>query len=63
MVTTTRKSDLGTRIVSAIVMLALAGAAFVMGGWWLTGFIALVALATFVEFVLLAKKATRHYPF
>jgi phosphatidate cytidylyltransferase len=63
MVTTTRKSDLGTRIVSAIVMLALAGAAFVMGGSWLTGFIALVALAAFVEFVLLVKKATRHYPF
>lgn len=46
-----KKSDLGIRTLSAIVMLAIAIGAFVAGGWWLKGFIFLVALATFGEMV------------
>lgn len=57
------KSDLPVRIVSAIVLVALAGGALALGGWWLKGFVALFALAAMVEFVLLVIKATgnRHY--
>lgn len=58
-----KTSDLPKRVASAVVMLALAGAAFALGGPWLAGFIALIALAAFVEFVLLVKKATRNYLF
>lgn len=54
----TRKSDLGTRAASAVVMLAVAAAAFGLGGAWLDGFIALVAVAAFVECVGLILKAT-----
>jgi phosphatidate cytidylyltransferase len=57
----TKKSDLPTRAVSAVVMLAVAAAAFALGNPWLAIFIALVALAAFVEFVLLVMKATRNY--
>lgn len=60
---TAKKSDLGTRVASAVVMLALAGTAFALGGAWLAGFIALVAFAAFAEFVLLVMKATRNYLF
>jgi phosphatidate cytidylyltransferase len=55
-----RKSDLGTRAISAIVMLAVAGAALWLGGAVLTGFIWLVALIGFGEFVLLVLKAARN---
>ncbi len=44
-----KKSDLGIRTLSAIVMLAIVIGAFAAGGWWLKGFIYLVALATFGE--------------
>jgi len=53
-----KKSDLATRAISAIVMLAVAGAALWFGGAVLAGFIWLVALAGFGEFVLLVLKAT-----
>jgi phosphatidate cytidylyltransferase len=53
-----KRSDLPTRAVSAIVMLAVAGAALWMGGAVLAGFIWLVALVGFGEFVLLVLKAT-----
>ncbi|MET0251738.1 MAG: phosphatidate cytidylyltransferase [Novosphingobium sp.] len=43
------------RIASAAVMLALAIFAIAWGGWVLDGFIALGALATFAEFVLLVR--------
>lgn len=46
-----KKSDLGIRTLSAIVMLAIAIGAFAAGGWWLKGFIYLVALGTFAELV------------
>lgn len=50
------RSDLGVRVASAVVMLALAGFAVASGGPILAGFIALVALATFVEFGLLVRR-------
>src|ERR1043166_9428440 len=50
------RSDLGVRVASAAVMLALAGGAIVAGGWILTGFISLVAVATYVELVLLVRR-------
>ena len=57
------KSDLGVRVASAIVMLAMAGTAFYFGGKVLDSFIAIVALAAFVEFVLLVVKATGNIPY
>lgn len=52
-----KNSDLGVRIASAAVMLAVAIAAFALGGIWLKGFVAAVAFAGFVEFAILAWKA------
>lgn len=57
------RSDLGVRVASAIVMLALAGTAFYFGGKVLDSFIAIVALAAFVEFVLLVVRATGNIPY
>lgn len=51
-----KRSDLPTRFASAIVMLAVAGAAFWLGGVWLDLFIAVVALATYAEFARLVAK-------
>jgi len=56
-----KASDLPKRVVSAVVMLAIAGTAFALGSPWLSIFIALVALAAFVELVLLVLKATPNY--
>jgi phosphatidate cytidylyltransferase len=53
-----RTSDLPVRIASAAVMLLLAGAAFAFGGQVLDTFIVVVALACFVEFILLVAGAT-----
>jgi phosphatidate cytidylyltransferase len=52
-----KKSDLGIRTVSAIVMLAVAGGALWAGGVWFDAFIVLVALAALWEFVGLIGKA------
>ena len=52
-----KKSDLGVRTLSAIVMLAIAVGAAWLGGVWLDGFIALVALAALAEFVVIVSKA------
>lgn len=52
-----KKSDLGVRVLSAIVMLAIAGTALWLGGWILDGFIALIALAAVWEFSRLIQKA------
>jgi phosphatidate cytidylyltransferase len=41
--TVAKKSDLGTRTVSAVVMVALAAAALWLGGWWWNVFVLLVA--------------------
>jgi phosphatidate cytidylyltransferase len=58
----TARSDLTTRLVSAAVMLAVALAALAIGGVVLDGFIALVALAAFAEFVGLVLKGTPSLP-
>ena len=59
---TAKKSDLGVRVASALVMLAVAGGAFVAGGIWLRGFIVLVALGCYAEFVRLVWLATSSLP-
>lgn len=57
-----RTTDLPTRLLSAAVMLALAGAALALGGAALDVFIVLVALIGFLEFVGLVLKATPSVP-
>lgn len=52
----TRRSDLPVRLASAAVMLALTGLAVWQGGMVLDLFVATVAFAVFVEYVLLAAK-------
>ena len=44
-----KKSDLGVRTLSAVVMLAVAGTALWLGGWWWTVFVAAVALGVLWE--------------
>lgn len=46
---TTRKSDLGTRIASAVAMLLVAGLAFLLGGWWWTAFVIIVGMGVLLE--------------
>lgn len=53
-----RTSDLPIRIVSAAVMLAVAGTALWSGGRVFDGFVVVVALVTFGEFVRLVLYAT-----
>jgi phosphatidate cytidylyltransferase len=50
------KSDLPARVASAVVMLVIAGFAIWRGGLVLQGFIALVGLGIFAEYVGLAAK-------
>jgi phosphatidate cytidylyltransferase len=53
--TPTRNSDLGVRTVSAVVMLAVSGAALWLGGWaWLV-FVGLVTAGAFFEWQRLAQ--------
>jgi phosphatidate cytidylyltransferase len=52
-----KKSDLGVRTLSAIVMLVVAGGALWLGGWWLDGFIIVAGLGAFAELVMLVTKA------
>lgn len=56
-------SDLPKRAASAAIMLAVAAAALWQGGAVLQTFIAVVALACLVEFVLLVIKATANVPY
>ena len=44
-----RKSDLGVRVVSAVVMVAVAGTALWLGGWVWTAFVIVVALGVLWE--------------
>ncbi len=53
-----KKSDLGVRVASAVVMLAIAGTALWLGGWWLKSFIVAVALAACFEMARLIFRAT-----
>lgn len=54
-----KNADLPVRAGSALVMVAVAGLAFWLGSIWLDLFIAGVAFATLVEFVILVLKATQ----
>ena len=54
-----KKSDLGVRVASAVVMLAIVGMAFWMGGQVLDGLIALGAIAVAVEFAQLLRRFIR----
>ena len=56
-----RTSDLPRRAASAAVMLAVAGLALAAGGWWLDGFVAVVAIVCFGEFVRLVWRATKRW--
>ena len=49
-----KKSDLPVRAASAVVMVAVAGTALWLGGWWWTVFVAAVALGVLWEWVRLA---------
>jgi phosphatidate cytidylyltransferase len=44
-----KKSDLGVRTASAVVMVAVAGAALWFGGWFWTAFVVAIALGVFWE--------------
>lgn len=52
-----KKSDLPVRIASAVVMLAIAGTAMWLGGWWFDAFVLAIALASLFEFVRLVRRA------
>lgn len=54
-----RTADLPRRATSAAIMLVVAGAAVWQGGAVLRGFIALVALACFAEFLFLVRRAVK----
>lgn len=54
-----KKSDLGVRAASAIVMLAVAGAALWLGGWFWVVFVGLIAVAALLEWKNLARKIAR----
>lgn len=56
-----RTADLPRRLASAVVMLAVAGAAVWMGGRALDAFIVLVALVAFAEFAALVFRATHSW--
>lgn len=58
-----KKSDLPVRAGSAVIMLAVAVAAIVIGGRTFDGFVLIVALVAFVEFVLLVVGATANIPY
>lgn len=47
------KSDLPVRVASAVVMVAVAGTALWLGGWWWIAFVALVAIGVFREWTSL----------
>jgi phosphatidate cytidylyltransferase len=50
------KSDLAVRTLSAVVMLAVAGTALWLGGWWFNAFAALVGLGVLWEWSGLSKR-------
>ncbi len=50
-----KKSDLGVRTASAVVMVAVAGTALWLGGWWWMAFVALVALGVLWEWLGLVR--------
>ena len=59
---TPKKSDLGVRTASAIVMVAVAGTALWLGGWVWTAFVAAIALGVLWEWRCLAAGFTPGLP-
>jgi phosphatidate cytidylyltransferase len=57
-----RKSDLGVRAVSGIAMVAIAGAAWWLGGWFWIGFIAVIAIGVFWEWRGIVKGFVQSAP-
>jgi len=57
----TKQTDLPTRVMSALVMLAVAAFAVGIGGYVLDAFLYLVALIAFGEFVMLVWRATPNW--
>jgi phosphatidate cytidylyltransferase len=55
-----KKSDLGVRTASAVVMLMVAGTALWLGGWWWKSLAILVGLACFWEFSRLVFAITEN---
>ena len=53
-----KKSDLGVRTASAVVMIAVAGSALWLGGYWWTAFVAAVALGVLWEWWGLVQAIT-----
>jgi phosphatidate cytidylyltransferase len=56
------KSDLGTRTVSAIVMLAVTGLALWLGGWWWIALVLLVAVGVLYEWRALVRQFASGIP-
>jgi len=54
-----KKSDLGARVMSAIVMLAIAGGALWAGGWIFALFVFLVACGLFWEWLRLSQRLVK----
>lgn len=59
---TEKRSDLGVRTASSVVMLAVAGCALWAGGWLWALFVILIAAGVLVEWVRLAVKITASVP-
>lgn len=57
-----KNADLPVRAASAVVMLVVAGTALWLGGQVWAGFVALIALGTYWEFIALAKAIARSGP-
>ena len=56
----TRNSDLGVRVLSAIVMVALAGTAIWLAGWYWFAFVFVVAVGVLYEWQLLVSKFAKN---
>ena len=54
-----KKSDLGVRAASAVVMVAVAGTALWLGGWWWIAFVGAVTVGVAAEFWGLLSRITR----
>ena len=53
-----KESDLGVRVASAVVMMAIAGTALWLGGFWWKAFAVLIGLVCFGEFTRLVMAIT-----
>jgi phosphatidate cytidylyltransferase len=57
-----RRSDLGVRTASAVVMLAVVGADLWLGGWWWTALVALVGLGVLWDWRGLVWRFVANWP-